>query len=122
MLHERGLTHLEIGDTAKAQADFEAAITLNPEDPKSHYDLGLLHHRQQRPFVAIAEYTRALELQPSYTQAWQNRAMVYSAVGQNSNAINDLSRLLELTDPSDPTHQTIIGWLSELQSGNNPFQ
>jgi len=48
---------------------------------------------------ALADYGRALELDPTFAQAYTNRGITYKALGQHAQALVDYGRALEL----DPT-------------------
>ena len=41
----RGILHLNTGDNADAEADFNKAIELDPQDAKALYGRGLAKHR-----------------------------------------------------------------------------
>ena len=51
---------------------------------------------------AIADFTRALSLNPVYTRAYTNRGIAYMAKGSFDCAINDFNKALAL-DPHDAT-------------------
>jgi len=48
---------------------------------------------------AIAEYTKAIEIDPTYVKAYLNRGMERGAIDDHEGAIADLTRVIEL-DPS----------------------
>ena len=49
---------------------------------------------------AIADCSKAIELDPSYDRAYYNRAFAYSEKGEVTKAIGDLEKCIELsTDP-----------------------
>ncbi|GAF91447.1 unnamed protein product, partial [marine sediment metagenome] len=45
---------------------------------------------------AISDYTRAIELNPKYALAYNNRGLAYGNLGQYSKAISDFTRAIEL--------------------------
>ena len=47
---------------------------------------------------AIADYTKAIELDPKYAEAYKSRGFVYTSKGQHDQAIADCSKAIEL-DP-----------------------
>lgn len=47
---------------------------------------------------AIADYSKAIELDPNYTAAYYNRAHVYKLQGEKAQAIADLEKVILLTD------------------------
>ncbi|MGD8372790.1 MAG: tetratricopeptide repeat protein, partial [Syntrophobacterales bacterium] len=50
---------------------------------------------------AIFDFTRAIEINPRYAEAYFNRAGAYVEKDQYDQAISDLTRVIEL-DPEDP--------------------
>ena len=48
--------------------------------------------------MAIAEFTRAIQLDPGYTSAYFWRAYSYAELGQYRDAINDYTKAIQL-DP-----------------------
>ena len=48
---------------------------------------------------AVTDFTRAIELLPTYTKAYNNRALSFQALGQFAEAVSDYMRAIEL-DPS----------------------
>ena len=49
---------------------------------------------------AIEDYTKAIELNPNYTDAYYNRSLVYNYKGDLDRALNDLNRAIQL-NPND---------------------
>ncbi len=45
---------------------------------------------------AIADYTKSIELNPKYPQAYNNRAFTYMRMQENDKALTDLNRALEI--------------------------
>ncbi len=62
---------------------------------------------------AVADFSRAIELDPTFARAYMSRGIAYGEMGQEQNAINDLNQALELTfNPEIRTE--IINYLTEL--------
>lgn len=59
-------------DYAGAQASYESAIALRPDDAEAHLFLGFCHYRQRRPEAAARAWRRVLELDPSNAIALNN--------------------------------------------------
>lgn len=64
-----GWIHHLRGDDAKAEQIFRKAISFKPELPDIHHHLGMIYVTQGRKGEAISAFTRALELNPSFTFA-----------------------------------------------------
>jgi tetratricopeptide (TPR) repeat protein len=65
-----------------------------------HYDRGVNLAKAGQYEQAIAEFDKAIELDPNYTAAYANRGNVYSQIGQHDKAIADCNKAIEL-DPDD---------------------
>jgi tetratricopeptide (TPR) repeat protein len=66
----------------------------------AHRHFGNLYGNQQEHWAAVENYTRAVVRDPTYTQAFFSRGVLYwREIGNHYRAIQDLSRVLEL-DPS----------------------
>jgi len=70
---------------AAALADFDQAITLNPDQSDYYLWRGVAHHSLSQPEVALADYEQAIALNPQNAQALAGRGWIYFAQA------NDLS-------------------------------
>jgi len=67
----------------------------------AHRHFGNQYSNRQEYQAAIGNYTRAIRLDPGYTDALFSRGVLYwREMGQHDRAIQDLTRVLEL----DPCH------------------
>lgn len=80
----RALTHLDRGDGWEAIADFNRALQLNPNNaPEIYFNMGIARSLLVNPLEAtrgpdpIADYTKAIELNAGYADAYYNRARAY---------------------------------------------
>jgi tetratricopeptide (TPR) repeat protein len=65
----------------------------------AHRHFGNLYANQEEHWAAVEHYSRAIVLDPSYTEALYSRGILYwREIGNHYRAIQDLSRVLEL-DP-----------------------
>lgn len=92
--------------TASAQA-IEAAVAHFGSNPSidgtanAYYCLGWLYSVPLPDTTkALANYTRAIELDPAFATAYTNRGNIYNAMSEYSNALADFTRAIEL----DPVH------------------
>jgi len=67
------------------------------KDATEQYNRGLARHQAGDLAGAIAAYTRAIELDAKYDDAYNNRAVAYMAQKDYAAALADLNRSLELT-------------------------
>lgn len=64
----------------------------------AHRHFGNLYGNQQEHRAAVEQYTRAIMLDPTYTQAYYSRGVLYwREIGNHYRAIQDLTRVLELS-------------------------
>jgi tetratricopeptide (TPR) repeat protein len=61
-----------------------------------HFDSGLAHHKNDDLNAAVADYTKAIEINPKFAAALLNRATALSAQGLADKAISDYSKLIAL--------------------------
>lgn len=78
--------------SAKAEADFNAAIKLAGENAFLYFDRGNMHIATKDYGKAIDDYTRALAVDPTFAEAYFNRGMAYIMSGNKVGAIADLSK------------------------------
>ncbi|MGD8625394.1 MAG: tetratricopeptide repeat protein [Anaerolineae bacterium] len=102
----------------------------------AHRHFGNLYGNQEEHWAAIENYTRAVTLDPTYTQAYYSRGVLYwREIGNHYRAIKDLTRVLEL-DPSwslayfnrglahrmrRETREALADFARYLDSGSDPF-
>ena len=55
---------------------FEQAIALNPLSPQSHNNMANVLANMGKGIEALAQYDRAVELEPQYAEAFNNRGML----------------------------------------------
>ena len=99
----RGLSRLDRGDAWEAIADFNKALTLKPNNtPELYFNIG-----NARTFIAsnpeitrgsnaIQAYTRAIEANPGFADAYYNRALAYLDRKNKPKAIADFQKAAEL--------------------------
>jgi tetratricopeptide (TPR) repeat protein len=91
-----GLTDAQLNQTDSAIADFEKALSLAPETPRTLFNLGLLYRRKGDAGKAIEIYRRGLALAPDDPAANQNYGLLLMEVGKFREAIEPLERLKTL--------------------------
>jgi tetratricopeptide (TPR) repeat protein len=80
----RGLTNLDRGDGWEAIADFNRALQYDPNNaPEIYFNMGIARSLLVNPLEVtrgpnpIADYTKAIELNAGYADAYYNRASAY---------------------------------------------
>jgi tetratricopeptide (TPR) repeat protein len=117
----RARLRLAMNNYAKALPDLDALIRLEPKSAKSYYFRGLARYyqymsgsewiRQEDLDGAIADFTQALQLDPSDAIARWMRAVVRETSGDRDGAVSDLIEASRL----DPVHQGIRDALKRLK-------
>lgn len=104
-----GLTKLNSGDVEGARTNFQSALGVEPNNVVANYDMGVvLQQYDKKPAEAIPYFTKALSIDPNYTNALYNRAIAYRTVGDKANAIADFSALIE-KKPEDANSMKQLG-------------
>ena len=85
---------------------------LNQECAETYYNRGLTHSKKGELKLAIADYTKAIELKPNYADAYYNRGIAYRIKGDYEFAIADYTRVIELEpDNADAYYRRSRAWL-----------
>lgn len=85
------------GDKQK-QADYNSAASVL--SAKDWFEKGKALSQSGDKYGAVNAYSKAIELDPKYTFAYNNRGFTYDKLGDNKRAIADFDRAIEL----DPTY------------------
>jgi tetratricopeptide (TPR) repeat protein len=99
----RGAAFLNSGDYRRAVTNFSAAIAvakLNDIRVMAYKNRGAAWAAMGYPMRAIADYTRAIEMEPQSVGNLYKRANAYLRLGEYSKAIADYKRCTEI-QPSD---------------------
>ena len=108
----RGDAHLRLEERHDALADYDAALARNLSTDEE------VHVRQMRGFIrtdqgeetlAIAEFTRVIELEPDYADAYWLRGVSYENINDYRSALADYDQLARLR-PNDWTGWSQICW------------
>jgi tetratricopeptide (TPR) repeat protein len=98
----RSLANEHLQRSADAQADFQKAVQLNPDEDARYVLLltrGILHFNQRELARAAADFRAAIALKPDQYNAYLNLAHVYLAQGQRAQADEQMEKVLSLQPP-----------------------
>lgn len=110
-LRDLGEARLVDGAPRAALKELLQAERLNSSDPRVHNLLGLTYDRLDRPDLAAAHFSKALELKPDFSEARNNLAVVLLKQAQYAEAIAHLERILEdLLYPTPQVAACNLGW------------
>jgi tetratricopeptide (TPR) repeat protein len=85
-------------DFAGAERTFDGCILKRPDHAHAYYCRALASFKRGRYEKAVADCSKAIELDPRHALAWNNRGVAHSRLGQREKALADYSRAIAL-DP-----------------------
>lgn len=97
----RGEDKNYLGDYQNAINDLENALKLNPNDAAAYKELGSSYRNLDAYDEAIKYYSKAIELKPDYSQAYDGRGICYDdGLNDFEKALSDYSKAIELNPKS----------------------
>jgi tetratricopeptide (TPR) repeat protein/tRNA A-37 threonylcarbamoyl transferase component Bud32 len=96
----RGKAHFNRGEHARAIADFDAAVRLDPKNVKAYFNRGYTYRKMGAYSRAIADFDAAIRLDPGLAKAYYNRGNAHHARGDYARAIADFGEAIRL-DPNN---------------------
>jgi Tfp pilus assembly protein PilF len=106
-----GMAALDRRDMNAAEAEFRAALKLDPSSADAHSDLGLVHLMRGRSEEAIRENREAVRLAPGRADLLRNLGVALSMAGRSSEALEALHQAVAM-DPADAQSKGMIEQLS----------
>lgn len=94
--HLRGLMALERDDLDRGIALIEQALTLNPNQPEAHSNIGNALLARGRASEALERFDRALRLKSDFLGALFNRGNALMALGRFQQAVGSYDRVLAM--------------------------
>lgn len=87
------------GDVMGAVEAYTEAIILEPEEPRSYFNRGIVYIKMGEHDKAIDDCNKVIALDPGYAEAYNNRGWAYFQKGLFDRAIQDCNQAL-LLDPN----------------------
>jgi tetratricopeptide (TPR) repeat protein len=100
----------QLGQPLKAEEHFQAAVRLEPQNPESYFDRGILFASQEKFLEAEASFRRVLEMDPSHPGAQLNLGSMLEAQGILPDAMAEYQKVLD-KNPEDPEAHFSVGRL-----------
>lgn len=94
----------QLGQYQRSLERYDAARVLMPNDPRSSYQRGLVYSLLRKPALAEKEFSRAIELNPEYAQAYRNRALARLRLDKLQEAEEDFTTALSHGAPAIQVH------------------
>ena len=95
-LHLLGLSHFQCGRYPQAVAFISRSISVSPQAPILHNNLGLALHALRRSAEAIRSYDAALSLKPDFAEALNTRGISLQDLGRLDEALACHERSLSI--------------------------
>lgn len=92
-LYQQALTGYREKNLADALSAIDQSLHLNAT-PEAYYLSGLIYEARQEPFKAIAAYEATVQLDPEYSEAIFQKAMLYLREGNAEVALQDFNKLI----------------------------
>jgi tetratricopeptide (TPR) repeat protein len=92
----RGIAYFQLRDEARAEADLDEALQLDPNNGTAHYYLGQLMARRQEFDRALLHYDEAVRCQPSLANAYIARGQAELALKVYDRAMADGNTALRM--------------------------
>jgi tetratricopeptide (TPR) repeat protein len=117
--NNRGNAYDDMGDTAKAVADYDQALRLNPMFTETYFNRAFARHRLGRYQEALRDYDRLLSLEPALASGYFNRSFTWAALGRYDKAVTDTQKALELSPGNTKYSDQLRDW-QEALAANPP--
>jgi tetratricopeptide (TPR) repeat protein len=114
----RGQACKNLDQSDKALADFDEAVTVDPQMWQAWQEKGKVHAETGQWDNAIAAYSRVLIANPGWWDGWPIRAQLYEKAGKWDQAVADYAEAIRLS-PEILQWQTALAWL--LTNCPNPL-
>jgi Tfp pilus assembly protein PilF len=109
----RGLKAQLSGDLTTAEDNYQQAIELDANNMVAHYDLGTIYDRHGETSLAVEQYTAALVIDPTFTDASYNLAVDTAAT--NPSSAKDLYLKVVSEQPSFAAAWLNLGFILEAE-------
>jgi tetratricopeptide (TPR) repeat protein len=82
-------------------------LTLKPDYPEAHYNLGIVLKKQGDLRAAITSYKNALQLEPNYAEAHYSLGIALHQQGDLDNAVREFRAVLQLKNNYPEAHYNL---------------
>lgn len=105
----RGIVHLDAGETDRAIADFTDATRLNPQYPAPYAHRADAYKEKGQFDRALADMTTVIALRPDDPDAYADRGEIQAKLGNTESAIADFRAALRIDPHHDQAHAGLRG-------------
>jgi tetratricopeptide (TPR) repeat protein len=75
-----------------------AILERDPEVAAAYYNRGVSRMQLNQLEGALADFNKAIDINPKDPDAWNNRGLIYNRQGKPGDALSDFSRAIEIDD------------------------
>ncbi len=116
-LHTLGEVRLTLGDEAGAAEAYRAMLTLDPENPEAHLELGILHEGRGEVDKAEEHFVESLKSDPANPRALYSYASLYYAADDLETA----EELLVRAVASDARYSPALSALASVRARRGDY-
>lgn len=103
----------EKGDTTAAIKEYEKALSFDPEDSNTLFNLGIAYLKINKPHKAVGPFEEVIKLNNKDTEAYNLLGLAYRASGRMDEAIKVWKKSLSI-DPAQTQPKMFIEEAKEL--------
>ncbi|RII26860.1 MAG: hypothetical protein CXR31_09975 [Geobacter sp.] len=96
-----GIAYFNKGDYPRALSVLRAVVGNNPREPRARLNLGKVYFAMDKTDLAIAEYSRAIELNKNYVNAYYNLGLANLKQKENRAAAAAFREVLRIAPDSE---------------------
>ena len=112
-----GEVRLALGREVEAAGAYSAVLSLDPEDPTAHVELGLMHERRGERREAEERFIRALRSDPGNPRTLFSYAGLY----YSGDDLETAEELLERAVAADPAYSPALSALASIRARRGDY-
>jgi tetratricopeptide (TPR) repeat protein/tRNA A-37 threonylcarbamoyl transferase component Bud32 len=108
-----------------AEADYQRAIELQPNNGDAYRRLSGIYNRNNQPNEALAAIQKAVQLQPDYFKNHQQLGTLYLLRGDYRDAVPEFQKMADLAPDLAQAHSALgaaLGYLGRLPEAENELR
>ena len=120
----KGVRHLQASRFRKAESAFKKILVEDENNIDALRFMGILAFKSGNHDIAEAMFTRALQVDPTYTLVWANLAQVFSVTGQLDKAKKSFKNILNMEPKNGliwAEYGTVITKLARYSDGKDAY-
>ena len=120
----KGVRHLQASRFRKAENAFKKILIEDENNIDALRFMGILAFKSGNHDIAEAMFTRALNVDPTYTLVWANLAQVFSVTGQLDKAKKSFKNILNMEPKNGliwAEYGTVLTKLARYSEGKNAY-